>query len=89
MNCNIITTDTTIFNFINDLQFLSKGDRMATSKTEWKVIHVDGHELETSLNMLSEQGNEIFSVQYTNPQWTIVYCKNAKEEGKRSMGFKA
>jgi hypothetical protein len=60
---------------------------MADAKTEWKVIHVSGHELESKLNELSEADNDIFSVQYTDQGWAIIIRKVKKDESNRKLGF--
>lgn len=62
---------------------------MASLKTEWKVVHAAGEDLESTLNKLSDADNEIFSVQYTDPDWTIIICKSVTPETKRRIGFGA
>lgn len=63
---------------------------MAVSKVEWKMVEVDGYQLEETLTDLSELEFEIFTVQFTGHKWGIVARKFQKENSAKScMGFRA
>lgn len=62
---------------------------MNESKVEWKLIQVKGHELESALTELSNSDYEIFTVQFTGAQWSIVARKFPKGSTEKSMGFRS
>jgi len=59
------------------------------SKVEWKMVQVDGDQVETVLSELTEKEYEIFTIQFTGVKWAIVARKFMKESsGKTSIGFR-
>ncbi len=63
---------------------------MSIPKVEWKMVEVDGDQLEQVLTDLSEADFEIFTVQYTGEKWGVVARKFQKESSvKNCMGFRA
>jgi hypothetical protein len=65
---------------------------MNNGKLSWKVFRVDGESLEKTLNDLSGNGYEIFSVQAlfedSNELWAVVARKEEEEKAKGvSIGF--
>lgn len=63
---------------------------MSSPKIEWKMVEVDGDQLEQVLTDFSEADFEIFTVQFTGEKWGVVARKFQKENsGKNCMGFRA
>ncbi|NLL13142.1 MAG: hypothetical protein GX267_07045 [Fibrobacter sp.] len=63
---------------------------MSIPKIEWKMVEVDGEQLEQVLTELSEADFEIFTAQFTGEKWGVVARKFKKESsGKNRMGFSA
>lgn len=63
---------------------------MANTKFEWKMVEVEGYELESSLTELSNSDYEIFTVQFTGKKWGVVARKYKKDDSARNcMGFRA
>jgi hypothetical protein len=62
---------------------------MSDTQLQWKMIRVDEHDLESTLNELSCQDYEIFSVQFTGSHWCIVVRKSISNKGGKTMGFSA
>lgn len=62
---------------------------MTVSKIEWKMVEVDGFEVEKTLTELTNSDFEIFTVQFTGHKWGIVARKFQKDSGRNCMGFRA
>ncbi|MCX7725767.1 MAG: hypothetical protein N2053_02835 [Chitinispirillaceae bacterium] len=60
-----------------------------SSDSEWKVISVYGHQLEQTLNELSENKYEVVFVERVNKKWTIIahLLTIGKRKTERVIGF--
>lgn len=61
---------------------------MSIPKVEWKMVEVDGDQLEQVLTDLSEADFEIFTIQFTGDKWGVVARKFQIESSKNYMGFR-
>lgn len=62
---------------------------MPQQKLEWKVVTISDTELEERLNSLTTENYEIFNVQYTGNDWTIIARTVLSESQGRRIGFGA
>jgi len=70
------------------IETLDVESRPMRSSLRWKVVTVKGHDLESRLQELTDEGHEIFGVHPSAAGWTIIaHTTGDKAADGKSIGF--